>query len=400
MTEPTTPTAVQQAGLPPAEQSPYPSTDAPTVQITEAQLFVMRLYHYTPKTYLTILLVLINVGIFGLMVMKGVSAIDPSPETMIGWGANIASRTTHGEWWRLLTSMFLHFGIIHLAFNMYVLWQIGSLTERLLGHAGFLVSYLLSGLVGALVSLQWNPANVASAGASGAVFGLFGALLGLLLRGKKDGSIPQVIFKQQINSGLLFIAINVAFGLSKSNIDMAAHFGGLAGGFLCGLALAHPLSTVGVSGRLQRAFLLAIVGGALVMGSIALIPRTMDLTGFRMHFFRDVEPKVLQTYNDATIRVQAGEINEKQFADIIDHDVLPPWRASQQAYHALHGRVSAKERQSYTLIGQYIDKRAEWWSSVATALRTGDHAQALRAETAKEQGDAAVTKLNELYTNK
>jgi rhomboid protease GluP len=109
--------------------------------------------------------------------------------SLIAWGANYGPDTiTNGQWWRLLTSMFLHIGIVHLAFNMIVLLQIGPFVERLVGNVGFLIVYFVSGFAGNVTSLVWNPYTV-SAGASGAIFGLYGLLLGFLLMSRRD-SIP------------------------------------------------------------------------------------------------------------------------------------------------------------------------------------------------------------------
>ena len=97
--------------------------------------------------------------------------------TVLEWGANFGPKTMDGQWWRLFTSMFLHFGIIHIGFNMWVLWNVGRLVERLVGNFGFALLYVVSGLLGSVASLAWNPTTI-SAGASGAVFGVVGALIG------------------------------------------------------------------------------------------------------------------------------------------------------------------------------------------------------------------------------
>lgn len=400
MTEQNFPSDAGQENIPLVNYPHDLATNDPGLELIAVQQYIARLFHYTPITYLTWLLIACNVGIFVLMVLRGVSAINPTPDELVRWGANIGMLTRQGEWWRLFSCMFLHFGIIHIGFNMFVLWQIGPLTERLLGRAGFLVTYLLAGLVGSFASLYWNPSNVASAGASGAIFGLCGALLGLMWRGHRDGTIPISLIQQQVKAGLIFIGINFAYGLTQRNIDMSAHLGGLIGGFLCGLALAHPLTPAGVAGRWSRALLLTLLGGALLIGAIVMMPRTNDYAGFRIIFLRDVEPQVTKTFYTAATRAEAGQIIEKQFADIIEHDVLPRWRASQHDYHQLNNRVPTKDKQEYTLLGQYIDKRAEWWSMLIIAYRTGDKGEALRAKTAQEQGDAAITALNKLYKKK
>ena len=112
-------------------------------------------------------------AVFIATAVAGVSVIDPSGEALLRWGADFGPRTLSGEPWRLLTSTFLHFGIIHLALNMWCLWALGTLAEPLFGWAAFLLLYLLSGLGGSVLSMLVHP-MVVSAGASGAVFEMSG----------------------------------------------------------------------------------------------------------------------------------------------------------------------------------------------------------------------------------
>jgi rhomboid protease GluP len=175
-----------------------------------------------------------------------------------------------GEWWRLLTATFVHVGAVHLAMNMYVLWDAGRLMERVFGNAGFLVLYLAAGLCGSVASVAWHPMTV-SAGASGSVFGVYGGLLGFLLRQRT--SIPREVLQRLGRGGLVFVGLNVMIGLSVKGIDMAAHMGGLAGGFVGGLVLAHPLDPTGASKRWVRASILAGVAAVAVAAAMWLLTR-------------------------------------------------------------------------------------------------------------------------------
>jgi len=152
--------------------------------------FWQRLLEITPRTFVTSAIVGVNAAVFLLMTLDCGSLFSPNGQTLVAWGANFGPFTLDGQWWRLLTCTFVHIGIIHIGLNMWVLWDIGQLVERLAGNVGFLLLYLLSGLFGSLASVYWNPL-VLSAGASGAVFGSFGGLMGFaLLRGD---SIPKSI---------------------------------------------------------------------------------------------------------------------------------------------------------------------------------------------------------------
>jgi len=215
----------------------------------EAQLqvaeFYARLQKRMPHAYVTPTLVLINIGVFMAMLAGGVDIASPSIEHLLSWGASYAPKTTGGEWWRLFTSNYVHVGIIHIALNMWVLWDAGQIVERLLGKVDFLIIYVLSGILGSLTSALWNPAAV-SAGASGSVFGVYGCLIGLLLLSR--GSIPNKLVTHVGSSVLAFVACNVLYALGAEGVDLAAHVGGLATGFLCAVTMRLPL----ISGALNR----------------------------------------------------------------------------------------------------------------------------------------------------
>lgn len=186
----------------------------------------------------TIALLAINILIFIVMVASGVSFIDPRGRDVLRWGADYGPYTLGGQYWRLITSMFLHFGIIHLAGNMWCLWSLGQLTERLLGSISVLVLYLLTGIGASLLSLGWDPMRV-SAGASGAIFGLAGALISVLYFGQL-GLQPEGR-RKLLGYVVRFAFINLVFGLT-GHIDNMAHLGGLVTGLLMGLFLARTFN--------------------------------------------------------------------------------------------------------------------------------------------------------------
>ena len=170
-----------------------------------------------PRPIITRLLVGLNVAVFIATAVAGVSVIDPSGEALLRWGADFGPRTLSGEPWRLLTSTFLHFGIIHLALNMWCLWALGTLAEPLFGWAAFLLLYLLSGLGGSVLSMLVHP-MVVSAGASGAVFGVAGGVITFLLR--SDGlkfSVPT----KTLGSVVGFVGYNLAYSFARPNVDIA-----------------------------------------------------------------------------------------------------------------------------------------------------------------------------------
>lgn len=192
---------------------------------------------FTPSRgyLLTPFILNINLLVFALMVLTGVSITEPDTASLIAWGAN-GPLVFQGEIWRLLTAAFLHIGIIHLLMNMYAFLLIGTQLEPRLGTARFGLAYILSGLAGSIFSLLWHGGNHLSAGASGAIFGMYGVFVPLLL----GGLVEERNRKQLLASMLFFIGYNLLGGIAPG-IDNAGHIGGLGMGLLIGMAFVPPL---------------------------------------------------------------------------------------------------------------------------------------------------------------
>jgi rhomboid protease GluP len=186
---------------------------------------------------LTTLLVGINVAVFVLMVLTGVSPLRPSTEQLLKWGANRGPLSLGSQPWRMLTSNYVHGGLIHIFFNMWCLLNLGVLAERVFDRWTYMLIYTASGLAGSLASLWWHP-MVVGVGASGAIFGMAGALIAALYLGKLP--IPKEAVKSTMKSLLSFAAYNLLFGLS-AGIDNAAHVGGLLGGLTLGAFFSRHL---------------------------------------------------------------------------------------------------------------------------------------------------------------
>lgn len=235
------------------ESAPGRTYDAPP----EAPRRRKPMWLAAPATHI---LLAINCVIWLAMVAKGVSPLSPTVDQLMHWGASRAGNVlVYGEWWRIVTAMFIHVGILHLATNMWCLWNLGLLAEPLMGSWGVLAVYILTGAAGNLLSTfanwwwfhpDWmkyqDPAVFpAGAGASGAVFGIAGALIILLKSNRLP--IPKIELKKLRRSVIYFAAINLVIGISISvgtyvmkaglGIDNYAHMGGCA----CGLLFAAPM---------------------------------------------------------------------------------------------------------------------------------------------------------------
>jgi len=238
-------------------------------------------YAAAPQSVVTIGLIAINVLIFVLMVVRGVPFMEPTAADVLPYGANFGPFTLNGEWWRLLTGCFLHFGFIHIAMNMIVLYQVGIFTEKLYGNVRYLVMYLLAGVGGNLAGLYIHPTTV-SAGASGAVFGVYGALLAYLA--VQRGVVPHVTAASIAKSSGVFLVINIVYGLRSPNTDMTAHIGGFVTGFLVGAVLARPIFPSGQRIYVIRTAAVVLVGCALSFGALRAL--AANSSPDRLAFYR------------------------------------------------------------------------------------------------------------------
>lgn len=187
------------------------------------------------RAWITPALLVLNFLIFVAMEVAGGST---SSCVLLRFGAKFNYLIAEGQWWRLLTPVFLHIGVVHLLFNEYALWIFGREVERLFGSLRFLVIYILAGLFGSLASFAFSPAL--SAGASGAIFGIIGALAAFFLRNRaRFGEMG----RRQLSGLIAVIGLNLFLGFTIAGIDNFGHIGGLVGGFLLGLALT-PLYTL------------------------------------------------------------------------------------------------------------------------------------------------------------
>lgn len=193
----------------------------------------------SPRVPVTLALVAANVAVAAAAAAAGVPLLDPPAADLVRWGANAGPLTADGQWWRTLTSVFLHVGLVHLAVNAVALADLGRTAERLFGGAPFLFVYLASGAVGAACSVAWNP-WVYSAGASGAIFGVVGALVAGTVAGPMQ--IPVRIARIHWLTAAGLLAFTVLAGRIGAGVDHAAHVGGFACGALLGRILARPLT--------------------------------------------------------------------------------------------------------------------------------------------------------------
>jgi len=219
---------------------------------------------YRPSFPITVGLIAASALVFVVMVLSGVSAIAPTPQQALAFGADFGPYTLGGQWWRLLTSMFVHFGFVHLGLNMWCLWNLGRAAEQLLGRFSYLLAYLASGIFGSIASVYWHPRAV-GAGASGAIFGLAGVLVSFVYLKKTPAHLQ--INRKMLSSLGTFIAYNLAFG-ALPGISNAAHIGGLVMGAAVGALL--PSASADESSRRSRlSLVIAFTAIVLIASAVA-----------------------------------------------------------------------------------------------------------------------------------
>ncbi len=248
--------------------SPYcPECEARLAQMSRAGIPASGQTLVTPSFLVTTILIGLNVLVFVVMVLRGVSPFLPSPQQAIAFGADFGPLTLNGQWWRLVTSMFVHFGIVHIGLNMWCLWNLGRAAEQLMGRTSYLIAYFVSGIFASIVSVYWHP-MAAGAGASGAIFGMAGVLVSYVYLKKTPSHL-------QINSRMLgslgtFIAYNLAFG-ALPGISNAAHIGGLVMGLAVGAAL--PAAGATENARRTRLSIVVILSAIALVGSAVAAKR-------------------------------------------------------------------------------------------------------------------------------
>lgn len=220
------------------------------------------------KSYLvTPLLMYINTAVLLLMVLAGISFLHPTAQQLYLWGGNLRAATIHGQWWRLITYIFLHAGILHLATNSFGLLYIGMFLEPMIGKLRFAASYLLTGIGAGLLSIIMHG-NSVGVGASGAIFGMYGVFLSLLT----TGYLKKTYRKTMLRSILFFVVLNLMYGL-QGNVDNAAHIGGLISGFIIGRAWYPGLSKYEDTKKQVRMVALLTAGTIAVSAFIFLLLR-------------------------------------------------------------------------------------------------------------------------------
>jgi len=266
------------------------------------------------KYMITPVIIYLNIAVFVIMCLGGVSPVSPTPLELLHWGGDFRPYILEGQYWRLFTSMFVHAGIVHLLGNMFALLYVGRYLEPLLGRMRYAWAYLLTGICASLLSVTMHEAQVA-VGASGAIFGLFGVFLAMLTT---DHVVPEVRTKM-LRTIAIFIAYTLVRGM-RGNVDNAAHIGGLLGGIAIGYAYYYGLKREHDVKKQMTAT--AVLAGAVVLLSAFTIYSLADDVRFynkRMVKFTENEASAIASLNEAYKKNK-----EDALADV-KSNCIPKW---------------------------------------------------------------------------
>lgn len=348
----------------------------------------------TPQVFVARAIVILNVIIYGAMIFAGVHWMTPKTSDMLAWGANNWHWTTSGQWWRLVTSAFLHYGPLHLALNMWALYSAGMLAERLYGNFLFALIYLFSAVSGGLASIAFQH-NAVSAGASGAVFGVYGALLAYLTM--QRGSVPRYAIQPLWSSASSFVLYNIIFGLGHRGIDNAAHIGGLVGGAALGALAAMPLNIH--RRRAQRWWRVALsiaVAAAVIAAAVAAMPRSGVQPAAEKRFssayryFSGEENRLADQFNALLKQHQANKLKDADFADHVAKVILPGWESIVRNISAVTLPESSPSAKMLDLLKRYAECRRDGYESLAAGLRKGDEAAIKRYEQLNSEAEKLI----------
>lgn len=251
------------------------------------------------KPYATYLFIAINVLLFILASLAG--GVN-NPNILIKYGAKINHLIAAGEYWRLLSSVFLHVDFMHIVFNMYGLYNIGSMVEKIYGSRRYLYIYLYGGIAGSICSFIFS--TVPSAGASGAIFGLFGALLYL---GQKNPKLFRTSFGINI---LVVLGFNIIYGLSNTGIDNFAHIGGLIGGYL----LANAIGLKGDKFNTRKIVLLALSIVLIISGAFYGINK--NASTWKYYYDRAADSYDSGNFKECEEYLEKALINGKDVSEV------------------------------------------------------------------------------------
>ncbi|MCX8520195.1 MAG: rhomboid family intramembrane serine protease [Rhodoferax sp.] len=323
------------------------------------------------KRPVTVLLLVLNLAVFCCMAISSNSLWQFAPAVSLQWGANFGPATQDDQWWRLLSAVFIHLSLLHVAVNLWALWDVGRLLEGLLGTWRFALVFVASGMVGNLLSLALQNQQRVSSGASGAIFGLYGALLALLWHERKRMAPTE--YRWIFFAALGFCTLMLLLGLVIPSMDNAAHAGGLLAGLVLGMQL-RPTALVG-GGTLRCAWRATTV---LALAAVAALALYLGLAQPPYRYADELAARAaIATFllqdQQLAARVNSlltnGNLSFNQMADALQKDVAEPYQHSFETLAALQGSAQLPSHATLVQLQSYVRQRQQQALQSARALQ-------------------------------
>jgi rhomboid protease GluP len=327
--------------------------------------YLVALRERTRWALVTPAVVALNVIIFLFIQMD--AALSSNPNSVVAWGGNFGPHTTSGEWWRLVISVFVHGGMLHLIANTAGLFQLGLVVERLVGPLAFASVYLASGILANLAALSQDPLGL-SAGASGAVFGIYGLLISTTVWTALDDSslkISRLTVKRLAPAAAIFVLYNVATDNLPFGAELAGFVVGVVGGGFLGRGIGEGKPALRRIGTTAAA--------ALVIAAAATIPlHGVDDVRPEIERVIAVEERTANAYETALERFRKGRISAEALALVIDNTIAPDLQAT-DAHLKKFDNVPAEHQPLMASAAEYLRLRRESWRLRAEGLRKMEH---------------------------
>jgi rhomboid protease GluP len=331
---------------------------------TQSDPFQDGLRERTPWAIVTLIIAALNVTIFTGMLFSAGAFSDP--QTLLAWGADFAPRTTNGEWWRLVTAMFVHGGLLSVLVNVAALFQLGMILERLVGHFAFGVVYLAAGLFASLLNLSTHALAV-NVGASGPIFGLYGLLIACAIWGLVDRSpftIPLTALKRIAPVTIVFLLYNAAAG----GLDTTAVYLAIGVGLVIGLVFAKniseqqpPVSWVAVT--MAGTLVIAVLSAISLRGVADVKPEIERMIA--------LEDRTASSYQTAVNKFRKGWMTADALAKVIDGTIRPELQATRERLKAIRG-VPQEQQALVASADEYLRLRDESWRLRSDALHASN----------------------------
>jgi rhomboid protease GluP len=344
-------------------------------------------------------LIIANVLVFLGTVAGGTDWLWSVGSTLIKWGSNFSPYTVDGEWWRLFTSLFIHFGLVHLFLNMLALAFFGPVIERVYSRITLLLVYFASGLTGAAASIAWHP-GINAAGSSPAVLGLGGYLF---VRQFQAGKLLSDYLHPTLVAAAVMLGVTLLAGLMYGQIDSAAHLAGILAGAVLGASGFLPLPRSRLLGVMTRytveffsaAFLVAASVWCAQYASASLSGES--LYWYTVHWLQRDEEKVNKKFNTALSLAKTNPSSQPALVQDVDSDVLPFWRTATSRLARVQLDSDSPNLPALQYLQTLAAARVHAYELFSEGFHKGDAQELAAAKEAMAQADRLASEARSVH---